>query len=147
LLDPDVYIDEVDHLCKVDPVLVAGLDNIADLELVADMGRGGLDNLTPMGWGEPIGNLIATGWGELVANLKPTGWGELANLTLMLHGEARPIKHLTQFGEPNLPTEAAQTIIAHYTTRTITSIVVDHATIGTNRRWIQATRHLGLEGI
>jgi hypothetical protein len=65
----------------------------------------------------------------------------------MLLGEARPIKHLTQFGEPSIPTDAAQTITAHHTTRTITSIVVDHPTIGTNRRWIQATHHLGLEGI
>jgi hypothetical protein len=81
LLDPDVYMDEVDHLCKVDPVLVPDLDNIVDLELVADLGWGGLANLTPMGCGEPIGNLIPTGWGELVANLTPTGWGAPANLT------------------------------------------------------------------
>jgi hypothetical protein len=73
-----VYIDVVDHLCKVDPVLVAGLDIIADLELVADLGRGGLANLIPTGWGEPIGNLIPMGWGELVANLTPTRWGESA---------------------------------------------------------------------
>jgi hypothetical protein len=31
-----MYIDDVDHLCKIDPVLVADLDKIADLEVVAD---------------------------------------------------------------------------------------------------------------
>jgi hypothetical protein len=43
--------DEVDHLCKVDPLLVADPDKIVDLELVADLGRGGLANMTPLGWG------------------------------------------------------------------------------------------------
>jgi hypothetical protein len=61
LLDPNVYIDEVDHLCKVDPVLVPNLDNIADLELVANLGREGLANLTPLDWGELISNLIPMG--------------------------------------------------------------------------------------
>ena len=67
-----MYIDEVDHLCKVDLVLVANRDNLADVELVANLGRGGLANLTPMGWGELIGNRIPMGWGEPVANLTPT---------------------------------------------------------------------------
>ena len=81
MLDPDLYIDEVDHLCKVDPVLVADLDKIADLELVADLGWGGLANPTPTGWGEPIDNLIPMGWCEPVANLTPIVWGEPTNLT------------------------------------------------------------------
>jgi hypothetical protein len=50
-------------------MLVADLDNIADLELVANLGRGGLTNLTPMGWGEPVGNLIPTDWSEPVAKI------------------------------------------------------------------------------
>jgi hypothetical protein len=54
----------------------------------------------------------------------------------MLLGEARLIKHLTQSWEPNLPIDAAQTITTPHTTGTITSIVVEHPTIGTNRRWI-----------
>ncbi|XP_066359828.1 uncharacterized protein [Miscanthus floridulus] len=81
VLDPDIYIDEVDNHCKVDPELVVGLDRIAGLDLVADLGWGGMDNLTPMSWGAPIGNLIPTGWGQPVPNLKPTGWGEPANPT------------------------------------------------------------------
>ena len=47
-----MYIDEVDHLCKVDLVLVADQDNIADVELVANLCRGGLANLTPVWVGE-----------------------------------------------------------------------------------------------
>jgi hypothetical protein len=74
-----MYIDEVDHLCKVNPLLVADPDKIVDLELVADLGRGGLANLTPIGWGELVASLITMGWGEPVANLTP------------LDGENRPI--------------------------------------------------------
>ncbi|CAD6270786.1 unnamed protein product [Miscanthus lutarioriparius] len=81
VLDPDIYIDEVDNHCKVDPELVAGLDKIAGLDLVADLGLGGMGNMTPMDWGAPIGNLIPTGWGQPVPNLKPTGWGDPANPT------------------------------------------------------------------
>jgi hypothetical protein len=75
VLDPDIYIDEVDNHCKVDPELVAGLNKIAGLDLVADRGWGGMGNMTPMDWGTPIGNLIPPGWGQPFPNLKPTGWG------------------------------------------------------------------------
>jgi hypothetical protein len=61
VLDPNMYIDEVDHLCKVDPELVAELDKIHGLDFIVDMG-----------WGEPFANLIPMGYGGPVANLVPT---------------------------------------------------------------------------
>ncbi|KAG0519758.1 hypothetical protein BDA96_08G014200 [Sorghum bicolor] len=79
--NPDLYIDEVDHHCEVNPELVAGLDKIAGNDLVVDLGWGGMANMTPMSWGAPIGSLMPPGWGQPVPNLKPTGWGEPANPT------------------------------------------------------------------
>ncbi|AQK70050.1 hypothetical protein ZEAMMB73_Zm00001d016089, partial [Zea mays] len=107
LLDPDMYIDEVDHLCEVDPELVADLDKVPDvdkvveLQLVANlgcgepvadlvpMGHGELGAIpTPTGWGEQDANLTPTGWGEQDANLAPIGWGEpVANVAPMGWGE------------------------------------------------------------
>ena len=36
LLDPDMYIDEVDHLCEVDPELVVDLDKVPDVDKVVE---------------------------------------------------------------------------------------------------------------
>jgi hypothetical protein len=108
LLDPDMYIDEIDHLCEVDPELVADLDKVPDVdkvleqqlvanlgceEPVADlvpMGHGELGAIpTPTGWGEEDAIPTPTGWGEEDANLAPVGWGEpVANVAAIGWGES-----------------------------------------------------------